>query len=158
MRKRTCLLLVITALAAGMILGAFLFGMFRQDTILVETQKNQSVSIQAETPEQPSADPSENTPKRGPIVEEVQSAAPTVEETSIAEENGMTQEDSGRVDLNTASAQELETLPGIGPVLAQRIIDYRETNGGFRTTEELLDIKGIGEKTYAKLADYVEVR
>ena len=53
------------------------------------------------------------------------------------------------VDLNRADAATLETLDGVGPVLARRIIEYRETNGPFRSVEDLLDIPGIGE---AKLA------
>lgn len=56
-----------------------------------------------------------------------------------------------RVNLNAASADELETLPGIGEVLAQRIVDYRAEIGGFRRIEQLDDVQGIGEKTLAKI-------
>jgi len=65
---------------------------------------------------------------------------------------------SGLVNINTASAAELETLPGIGPALAQRIIEYRETNGGFGDPAEIVQVRGIGEATYAKLADRITVR
>ena len=58
-------------------------------------------------------------------------------------------EESGPVDINTASQEELETLSGVGPVLAQRIIEYREANG----LEELLEVKGIGEKTLEKFRE-----
>ena len=51
------------------------------------------------------------------------------------------------MDVNTAGLAELETLDGIGPVLAQRIIDYREENGPFTSLDELLEVKGIGEAT-----------
>ena len=55
------------------------------------------------------------------------------------------------VNVNTATAEELETLTGIGPVLAQSILDYRAEHGDFQTAEELLNVKGIGE---AKLAGF----
>ena len=62
-----------------------------------------------------------------------------------------------RLNLNQATLEELETLPGIGPVLAQRIIDYRDAHGGFHSVSELLEVEGLGEKTYEKLSDYVKV-
>lgn len=63
----------------------------------------------------------------------------------------------GRVNLNTATAAELEELPGVGPVLAQRIIDFREKHGGFRSVEELREVPGIGEATFAELEPRVTV-
>lgn len=63
----------------------------------------------------------------------------------------------GIVNLNTATLQELETLPGIGPVLAQRIIDYREANGPFQSVEDLLKVKGIGASLLEKIRELVEV-
>lgn len=64
---------------------------------------------------------------------------------------------SGLVDLNTASQAELETLPRIGPAMAQRILDYREQHGGFRAVEELREVSGIGDATYEQLAPLVTV-
>ncbi|MEA5155095.1 helix-hairpin-helix domain-containing protein [Raineyella sp.] len=62
-----------------------------------------------------------------------------------------------RINLNTASATELEKLPGVGPATAQKIIIWREQNGGFRTVEQLKDVQGIGPKTYADIAPHVAV-
>lgn len=64
---------------------------------------------------------------------------------------------SGRVNLNSASATELDTLPGIGAAYAQRIIEYRQSHGGFKDISELKNIKGIGDKTYEKLKDLVTI-
>lgn len=61
------------------------------------------------------------------------------------------------VNLNTATQAELEALPGIGPSKARAIIEYRETEGGFGTTEELQEVTGIGPKTWESLRDKVTV-
>jgi competence protein ComEA len=63
----------------------------------------------------------------------------------------------GRVRINTATQAEIETLPGVGPVLAQRIIAHREQHGPFRDAEDLLGVPGIGEAKYAALRDLVVI-
>lgn len=59
------------------------------------------------------------------------------------------------VNLNSADVKQLDTLPGVGPAMAQRIIDYRESNGGFAAVEDLKKIKGIGEAKFNKMKDKV---
>jgi len=61
------------------------------------------------------------------------------------------------IDLNTATAAQLETLPGIGPATAQRIVEYREKNGAFKKIEELMNVRGIGEKSFLKIKDLITV-
>lgn len=62
------------------------------------------------------------------------------------------------IDLNRASARELDALPGVGPVLAARIVAYREREGRFRHREELMAVRGIGPKLYARLAPRIAVK
>lgn len=62
-----------------------------------------------------------------------------------------------KVNINTASKEKLETLPGIGGTTAQKIIDYREQNGKFKTVEDLLNVTGIGEAKFNNLKDKIVV-
>jgi len=64
---------------------------------------------------------------------------------------------SNLININTASREELETLPGIGEVLSQRIIDYRRTNGYFKSIEEIKEVSGIGEKKFEAIKDLITV-
>ena len=63
-----------------------------------------------------------------------------------------------KVNINTATAEELDTLPGVGPSIAQRIIDYRTTHGPFQSIEDIKEVKGIGDATFEELKDKITVR
>jgi competence protein ComEA len=71
---------------------------------------------------------------------------------------GATVPGGGLLDLNSADAASLETLPRVGPALAQRILDWREANGGFASVEQLLEVSGIGAKTLDGFRELVTVR
>jgi len=61
------------------------------------------------------------------------------------------------VNINTATVDELTSLPGVGPATAARIVEYREKNGGFKKVEDLMNVRGIGEKTFLKLKPLITV-
>lgn len=88
-------------------------------------------------------------PEEGEILEETRAGA------GNGEVKG--QQDSGKVNLNGADEAELQTLPGIGPSKAAAIIEHRDTNGPFKDIEDLKLISGIGEKTFEKLKEHINV-
>ena len=63
----------------------------------------------------------------------------------------------GVVDVNSATMVQLETLPGVGPRTAERIVDYRRDQGGFKKIEELMNVRGIGERSFLKVRPLVTV-
>lgn len=71
---------------------------------------------------------------------------------------GITSPDDGKVNINTADKTTLGTLPGVGEVTSQKIIDYREKNGPFKAIEDIKKISGIGDKKFEQLQDKIKVR
>jgi len=129
-------MLLLTGAVIVFFIGFFLRGLLVRDTIIIETEKGPltTVSLERETQEEPS--PAASEP---------------------AQEKAIPEETDDRLNLNTASRAELETLPGIGPVLAERIIAAREARGGFQSLGDLLEVEGIGKKTLENLIDLVKV-
>ncbi len=67
-------------------------------------------------------------------------------------------DESPKIDLNTATGSQLDSLPGIGPVIAERILELREKSGPFKRIEDLMNIRGIGEKKFLKLKDLITAK
>jgi comEA protein len=62
-----------------------------------------------------------------------------------------------KIDLNQATTAQLQLLPGVGPALSQRIVEYRKSRGPFQKTEDLMQVRGIGLKTFEKMKDYLTI-
>ncbi len=85
------------------------------------------------------------------------SAQPDYAKSQTTDQSSGGNTDSSPVNINNASLEELQLIPGVGPATAQHIIEYRNQAGGFRTTDELKNVKGIGDKKFAKMASRVTV-
>lgn len=94
------------------------------------------------------------------VQDEMALYVPRIGENMNAALHGQVGEAAGKetVNLNSADSSELQTLPGIGPAKAEAIIEYRESNGPFKSIEGLKEISGIGDKTYEKLKDLISLK
>lgn len=135
---RFVILFTAAAISAVIVLGAYMAQPIQLYQVVVQATA---------APAQPAA----VTPAAGPVSsggeeEELTEPDPEGPQEVLVEKS---------VNINTASLEELDKLPGVGPSIAQRIIDYREENSGFYDIQELMDVSGIGEKTFQKLEPYI---
>ena len=82
-------------------------------------------------------------------------AQPAAQKSPKAPKAGKKAPPQGKVNLNTATVEQLQTLPRVGAAMAKRIVDYRTANKGFKTLEELRNVKGIGPKVFESLRPYL---
>lgn len=139
-----CIMAVLCAFSLGWVLGSG--GTHETVTVQVSSQPQETqespASQETQTPEAP-----EETQEEAPL--ELEEAEQQTQLSAPTEE--------APLNLNTATQAELELLPGIGPVLAQAILDYRDSFGGFSAKEQLMEVSGIGEKRYAAVEALITV-
>ncbi len=123
---------------------------------IIETLKTEAsiTPTLVKTPKQSSPSP-QNSPAN-------QSAAPTPTKTSTSAPTpsatpAPAPEQSEKININTASLEELDKITGVGPIIGQRIIDYRNTNGPFQKIEDIKNVKGIGDVTFEKMKDEITI-
>lgn len=94
-----------------------------------------------------------------PISENIQISGDIIKDQETSEENSESSKNkTGLININTASKEELTELTGVGPKIAERIIEYRKTHGGFSSKEEIMNVKGIGKKIFEKFKDDITVK
>lgn len=87
----------------------------------------------------------------------LQQGAVHYDEENVDDPVQPSESNSGKININTASVSLLQTLPNVGEVLAQRIVDYRNENGNYTAPEDLLLVEGIGEKRLEQIREYITV-
>ena len=78
-------------------------------------------------------------------------------ESSQEEQYSNSSNTTGVININEASAEQLQLLPGIGETLSDRIVSYREENGSFQSIEQIMDVSGIGESKFSQIKDYITI-
>ncbi len=146
-------LIVITAILCAVMIGynAFYVPDISMSDITVTTDTSET-NREEYTPKEPSSSQSIGQAESGRVSEKPESVEPK------ASSDRAKPAATGKININTATAQQLsDGLDGIGEVMAKRIIEYREKNGRFHSIEEIKNVQGIGDKTFAKLKDQITV-
>lgn len=152
-------LLAVTALFAGFVLGMFVGRNTGHAPVQLQHAPEQTIQADSTAAEETTAPavPDQSTSASEPVQTTEQTSPAASEPTAASTETQPQPTEGGLVNINTAGVDELTALPGIGPVLAQAIVDYRTANGSFSSVEELINVKGIGTKKLEAILDYATV-
>lgn len=139
--------IIITVILLAVAIGFFLGRNSGDSAVILDgAEPASAVTLPPEAPSESAAE-----------IPEIPESISVLEDSILPEPDNDTINDSSLLDLNTATIYDLEELPDIGPVLAQRILEYREANGGFVSVEELKNVDGIGDKIFESVVNLVEV-
>ena len=165
--RRLELAIIGVTLAFAFFMGGFFTGRSWNTVsimpVATQTETSTGVSVSAAVPEPPGTSETVEAPRQeqpdtptAPATESP-SQVPAPEPVQPEQGPGAPKDSDGRININTASQSELTDLPGIGNVLAMRIVDHRRLYGDFSRIEDLRDVSGIGEKRFEAIADKITV-
>jgi len=120
-----------------------------KETSTIENPTTESLTIESFSTESPTI---ESFSTESPTIE-----SSTKESSATGSSSSKSEKITTKININTASVEELQTLKGIGPATAKSIILYREEYGAFSAIEEIMNVKRIGEKTFAKIKERITV-
>ena len=129
------------------------------ESLTIESFSTESPAIESFSTESPTIESStkESFSTESPIIESSTTESFTKESSATGSSSSKSEKITTKININTASVEELQTLKGIGPATAKSIILYREEYGAFSAIEEIMNVKRIGEKTFAKIKERITV-
>ena len=124
------------------------------ESLTIESFSTESLTIESFSTESPAI---ESFSTESPTIESSTKESFTKESSATGSSSSKSEKITTKININTASVEELQTLKGIGPATAKSIILYREEYGAFSAIEEIMNVKRIGEKTFAKIKERITV-